>query len=274
MSRPASATSSGACHEHASGAVTSGWRWDRLAHRPLHRLQVGAVRDGTPEIVLVPGLGALGYLRPLIRACAAWTRVHLLDVPGFGHARTAHCRATLAGVTADVAAWLDLAAEAVPVGAPVLLVGHSTGAQVALHATLARPARVTTLVLAGPTFPPEARRWRSLAARVARTVPHEHPGIVPVVAAQYLRGRTRVLSLLRTGMADAPDAVVGRVTCPVTVVRGARDAVCPAPWAATLAARAVRGRCLTVPGAHNFPYQAPLPAARALRIAARGGDPA
>jgi pimeloyl-ACP methyl ester carboxylesterase len=127
---------------------------------------------------VVPGLGALGYLLPTVQPCSAWTRVHLLDVPGFGHRATARCPASLADVARAVTDWLD----AVP-DRPVLLVGHSTGAQAALHAALAVPERVTVLSLAGPTFPPEARRWRPLAARVARTARHERLGLLPATVA-------------------------------------------------------------------------------------------
>ena len=235
-------------------------RWTRLEHRQLRSLQVGAPSHGRPELVLVPGLGALGYLLPLVRACAAWTRVHLLDVPGFGHASTAACPASLTAVARDVAAWLD-----VMPGGPVLLIGHSTGAQAALRVALVCPQRVSSLVLAGPTFPPDARHWRRLAARVLRTIPHEPLGLIGATAPQYLRGRGGVLTLLRTAMRDVPEARISDLVCPVTVVRGAHDAVCPEQWAVALAGRASDGRCVTLPGAHNFPYSAPGPAARVLR---------
>jgi pimeloyl-ACP methyl ester carboxylesterase len=155
----------------------------------MRSLQVGVTQPGRPELVLLPGLGAVGYLLPLARACAAWTRVHLLDVPGFGHARTAAYPASLADVARDVAAWLDVT----PSG-PVMLAGHSTGAQAAVHAALVRPQRAASLVLAAPTFPPDARRWRPLAARVLRTIPHEPLGLIGATVPQYLRGRGGVRS--------------------------------------------------------------------------------
>jgi pimeloyl-ACP methyl ester carboxylesterase len=237
-------------------------RWTSLEHRELRSLQCGTPRTGTPELVLVPGLGALGYLLPLVRACAAWTRVHLLDVPGFGDARTASSPASLDAVGRDVAAWLDAAHRR-----PVVLAGHSTGAQAAVRAALLCPGRVSSLVLGSPTFPRAARTWRGLAVRVLRTVPHEPLGLVGATAPQYLRGRGGVLTLLRTAMDDTPEDHIAALRCRVTVVRGARDAVCPPEWAAALAGRARNGRCVTVPGAHNFPYTDPGPAARAVREA-------
>jgi pimeloyl-ACP methyl ester carboxylesterase len=235
-------------------------RWRHLPGRPVRTLQAGTARAGSPDVVVVPGLGALGYLLPTVRACSAWARVHLLDVPGFGHRATARCPATLADVARTVADWLDVVPDR-----PVLLVGHSTGAQAAQHAALAVPDRVAALSLAGPTFPPEARQWRPLAARIARTARHETPRLIPATAPDYLRGRRRVLTLLRTAMADVPEQLTPRLACPLLVVRGEHDAVCPAPWAARLAAAAPHGRVVTLPGAHNFPYDHPAAASTALR---------
>ena len=233
--------------------------WHPVPGRRVRSLAAGAPRTGVPELVLVPGLGALGYLLPLVRSAAGRTRVHLLDVPGFGHRTTAACPAALADVAAATAAWL---ADALP--APVLLAGHSTGAQAALRAALAVPDRVAGLALLGPTFPPELRRWGPLAAAAGRTASHERLGEVPATLPDYLRGRRRVLELLRTAMADAPEARVAGVGCPVLVARGARDRVSPGAWAQRLAGGAREGRAVTLPGAHNTPWTHPDATAGAL----------
>ena len=57
----------------------------------MRALVSGEVRDGVPEVVLLPGLGAPGYMLDLLHACGAWTRARLLDLPGFGSPRTADC---------------------------------------------------------------------------------------------------------------------------------------------------------------------------------------
>lgn len=236
-------------------------RWHRVGGRPVRSLSAGA-RTGHPDLVLVPGLGALGYLRPLVLGSAAWARVHLLDVPGFGHRSTAHCPSALPDVAATVAGWLREVADA-----PVLLAGHSTGAQAALLAGLETPERVAGLVLAGATFPPAARRPLGLAARVLRTLPHERLAELPAVLPDYLRAGRRMWRLLASALADRPEDRIGRWDGPLLVVRGRQDAVCPADWAQELADRAPRGRCLTLPGAHNFPFTDPDPASAALRAA-------
>lgn len=235
-------------------------RWHRLDSRPLRVLHAGTQSGTVPELVIVPGLGALGYLMPLVRACSTWTRVHLLDVPGFGHRRTSSHPACLTDVAKVVAEWLDAQPQR-----PVALLGHSTGAQAALHAAVTVRRQIAAAILAGPTFPPEARRWRPLIMRIMRTLPRESFGEVLATFPDYLRGRRGVLTLLRTAMSDEPERLIGDLTCPVVVLRGEHDALSPAAWTARLAAAAACGRMVTVPGAHNFTYTAPEPASTALR---------
>jgi len=203
------------------------------------------------DLVLLPGLGALGYLLPTVRACAAWTRVRLLDLPGFGVLRTAGLPTDLTSVSRVAADWLAAMTE------PVLLLGHSTGAQVALRAAVQRPAAVGLLVLAGVTFDPAARDVRVLARRVLDTVPHERPGELPAVLPYYLRGARGIPVLLRSALADRPEDRIGRVASPVLVLRGESDGLCPVDWARSLAGSARSGRALQLPGAHNVPYTHP-----------------
>ena len=228
----------------------------------MRSLAVGARRDA-PELVVAPGLGAPGYLLPAVRACATWTRVHVLDLPGFGSRTTAPLPADLTAVSAALSAWL---AE-VPRG-PVVLLGHSTGAQVALRAALAQPAGVAVLVAAGITFPPAARSLRPLALRVARTLPHEALGEVPAVLPYYLRGARRLPQLLRSALHDRPEQLVPHLRVPLLVLRGQSDHLCPQGWAEQLAARAPDGRLAVLPGGHNAPYTFPQQTSDALQRAA------
>jgi pimeloyl-ACP methyl ester carboxylesterase len=230
-------------------------RWHLVAGRPVRSLVAGT---GSPELVIVPGLGALGYLVPLVRACAGWTQVQLLDLPGFGARTTARLPADLPAVTAALGVWLDQ----VPAG-PVLLLGHSTGAQAALHAARDRPERVRRLVLAGATFPPQARRPLPLVRRVLASLPHEQPREVPAVLPYYARGRGRVLDLLRSCLVDAPSSA--GLAAPL-VLRGREDRLCPPAWAQHLAAG---GPVVELPGGHNAVWTRPDLASAVLREAAR-----
>jgi pimeloyl-ACP methyl ester carboxylesterase len=247
-----------------SGAAT---HWRHLHGRPVRSLQLGVRGEGLPELVIVPGLGALGYLHPLLRACAGWTRAHLLDLPGFGNRVTSRCPAGLDAMTQLLCAWLQTVPDD-----PVMLLGHSTGAQAALRGAVSEPGRVAALCLAGATFPPVARRWGRLLLRVVRTLPSESPGMVPAALPEYLRGRSRVLQVLRTALADEPERRVSRVGCPVLVARGDGDALCDAAWARRLTVLAPQGRQQTFPGGHNFVFQHPHLLSRALRdLAGAGG---
>ena len=233
-------------------------RWHTVDGRPVRSLVAGDQRVGVPELVVVPGLGALGYLLPTVAACAAWTRVHLLDVPGFGDPRTAHLPSELDAISRTVGAWL----ADVP-STPVLLLGHSTGAQAALHATLLQPARVQVLALGGATFAPAQRRPLPLVAQVLRTLVHERAGELPAVLPYYLRGRHGLPALVRTCLADRPEDVAAQVQPRRVVLRGRHDHLCPQAWAERLADEVV-----VLPGAHNAPYTHPAETAAALRALA------
>lgn len=215
--------------------------------------------DGGP-LVLVPGLGAPGYLLRTGARCARSGPVRVLDVPGFGDPSGPACPETLEGLADMVARWL-----AVVPGGPVVLAGHSTGAQVALHAALRRPERVRALVLLAPTFPPRLRRVRPLLAAFARTAVHESPGVVPTLLPSYLAAGPRRLAIcVRSAQTDAPEDVIASVSCPVTVVTGENDALCPPDWTRELARRAEEGRAVRMPGAHAFPYTHPAATAALL----------
>ena len=224
-------------------------RWDDVAGRRVRSLRAGRSDAGEPPVVLIPGLGALGYLIDTLHGCSAWTRAALLDVPGFGHHRPRPCAPVLADIAALIAKWLRSVC-----GRPVVLFGHSTGAQAALHVASTAPELVTALVLAGPTFPPALRTVGPLARAVPRNLRYESPGLVPTNMPYFVRGGPISLArFLRSGQHDRPEDLIASVTCPVTVVRGQHDAFCPAAWADELAASAPNGQLVTVPGAHVFP---------------------
>jgi len=217
-----------------------------------------------PEVVLLPGLGAPGYLAPWVRQIAGWTRATVLDLPGWRWGRATACRPTVAGVGTAVARWLTEHDRR-----DVVLLGHSTGAQAASLTSLLVGDRLTGLVLAGPTFDPAARSVAALLRRAAPTLAHERPAELPAVLPSYLHsGGVGLLRFIVDGLRDRPEDRVGRSPAPVLVMTGERDGFAPPAWARQLAALA-DGRCVILPGAHNacFPY--PVQADAALREAVR-----
>ena len=142
---------------------------------------------------------------------------------------------------------------ALPTG-PVVLVGHSQSCQVV--AAAATDPRVAGIVLCGPTTDPRMRRFRVLAWRWLRTAVAEPWWQVPLILRQWLHTGPRAMTALwRTASPDRIDARLSRLPVPVVVVRGTQDALCPADWAAHVAAAAPQGRLVGLPGAAHMTVQ-------------------
>lgn len=138
-----------------------------------------------------------------------------------------------------------------------------------VRAARAVPERAEAVILAGPTFPPAARRWWPLVARVVRTFP----------TSRSVRCGRRFPSTCAAAVDfDVPaDVDVGQAAARrrgPTLPRGdhtgrARRAGRP-PVGGSPGGRRPRGIVITVPGAHNFPYTHPHAAASAVRRVAAG----
>lgn len=223
-------------------------RHDEIGGRRVRSLEAGG---GDHTVVLVPGLGAVGYMKDVMAGCSAWARTFLLDVPGFGHRPPRPCAPEVAAIAELVGEWLRV----VP-GGPVVLAGHSSGAQVALRVAASAPERVRALALLSPTFPPRQRSLPRMVPPFLGTALHEPLGVLAATVPYYVRGGpAAVLRFIRSAQADTPEYVIGRVGCPVLVARGVLDRLCPKPWADGLAITAPRGRSVAVPGAHAFPFR-------------------
>ncbi|WP_280791022.1 alpha/beta hydrolase [Blastococcus sp. TF02A_35] len=137
---------------------------------------------------------------------------------------------------------------------PVVLVGHSQSCQVV--AALAHDPRVEGLVLCGPTTDPRMRPLRVLAWRWLRTALAEPWWQVPLVLRQWWRTGPRAMAALwRSTAPDRLDLRVAASPVPVVVLRGARDALCPADWAGRVAGAAPRGQLVELPGAAHMTVQ-------------------
>ncbi|RZU32557.1 alpha/beta hydrolase family protein [Blastococcus saxobsidens] len=137
---------------------------------------------------------------------------------------------------------------------PVVLLGHSQSCQVVAAAAV--DPRVRAVVLCGPTTDPRMRRLPVLAWRWLRTALAEPWWQVPLVLRQWLHtGPLAMAALWRRASPDRIDGRLARVGVPVVVVRGTRDALCPADWSGRVCAAAPRGRLVELSGAAHMTVQ-------------------
>jgi len=237
-------------------------------------------RNGGAIPVLIPG-----------NMCDArlWTRDVRDALPGAVDADTAR-DATVAGMAARALA----AAQG-----PLVPVGFSMGAIVALEMARQAPGRVAGAVLiglnAGPDLPERSARRPAQQAVVLRGGLERV--LVEELKPNYLAARNRgdraLLALLRDmGLALGADVFVQQsealrtrpdlvpalaaLDAPVALLCGAEDALCPPAWHRRWLALAPRATLTVVEGAgHMLPLEAPgavaAEAARVLAAAARAG---
>ena len=174
-----------------------------------------------PRVVLVPGLGLDARSSARLRALLP-AEVVLLPGMGLG--------GPVPSVDASAARLCALLGDG-----PVVLVGHSQSCQVVGAA--ARDERVTGVVLLGPTTDPRLRSPWGLTGRWLATVLREPLWQYPLVLAQWWHTGPRAMAALwRSAAPDPIDRRLAGVQVPVVVVRGTRDALCPADWARALVA--------------------------------------
>ena len=224
-----------------------------------------------PDVVLLPGLGLPGYLVPSVRALAdRGLTSTVLDLPGFRGTGPRACEPSVTAVGTAAAAWLQArcAAGSGAPAPPVVLVGHSTGAQAALIAALASAPRsagcsdgpVAGLVMAGPTVEPGQRGLARLATTAPRAYRRDSAREL-LALRDVVRWAPDVVRMLASSTRDAPEETIGRLRLPVVRTAGRADAFAPTSWLSTLARSAVRSpsaRVVRLPGSHNYPYTHPV----------------
>ncbi|WP_166442022.1 alpha/beta fold hydrolase [Nakamurella flava] len=218
--------------------------------------------EGRPTVVMVHGLGmSARSLLPTARLLARDFRVVLPELPGNG-------RSTRPADVLDVPALADALVDWMDrVGLPsAVLVGHSLGSQVAVHAAGRHPDRVTALVLVSPSRDPLINTPWKKALRLLLDGPRESPKLLPVAVVDYLRaGPIRMWRTLRASLETDPIRTLGRVRQPTLVVRGDRDLLVSPWWARTICAVVGDGRVATVTdGPHGLPFSTPADLTRAI----------
>jgi pimeloyl-ACP methyl ester carboxylesterase len=235
--------------------------------RQLATRSYGASSGTHARVVVLPGFGVSRYLRAACEQLAIQSglTVHLVDPPGFGMNREAlPARVTVATAVDVLRPWLaDLG--------PTLLVGQSTGCLLAARA--ADPdyeLDIGALALVSPVFAPTTATVIDAARLLALDGVREPWWLGPSELPEWLRNLRGLPRYLRSCLAEQLDRRLDALRCPVLIVRGERDRLCPHDWATELANAA--GRVLvTVPGgAHTYMAAEPTAFADSLAVGGFG----
>ena len=212
------------------------------------------------RLLLIPGVG-LGReaWEPTLRHVDDWALAHVETLPGYG-LRTDGDDDLRPAVLAERLRPLlgpGLRGErGDQPHAPAVLVGHSASCQVVAHAARYWPDRVRGLVLIGPTTDPRAFTWPRLAARWLATARHEDPRQIPALVRQYHRtGLASMRRAMEAARHDRIDDTLRATECPLLVLRGPHDRICPLSWSEELTgARGAWSRGVTLSrGGHMVP---------------------
>lgn len=242
-------------------AVLEGVRWHELAAGPVRSLWFSPAEGVavTGSVLVFPGLGLPRYLLPLSRTLAEdGVEVVVFDALAF-RGRRRRVRPTIAGLSSAGQQWLtDLSRTSLTPGVPLVVLGHSTGAQVALEVVLGlqHVGRVDSLVMAGPTFTPRQRRLHHLVP-AGLTAWRKDPPTELVVLKNLVRVRTDVVRIVVSGLRHHPEERVPYLRVPLTTTAGEADSFAPVEWLEDLAARSgAGGRAQVLVGSHNnvFPH--------------------
>lgn len=243
-------------------------------HLPWFHVDGPAGRPDAPTFLLVHGVGlSHRSFSRLARVLAEQGTVLAPDLPGHGRAPGVGRRATieeLAGAVGDGLA-ARLGGSGVGPGSgvgsgPVVVLGHSLGAEVATEVARQRPELVQGLVLVGPVVDPEAATAVRQGLRLLRDMAVERPLTSTMVAREYrhcgpLTYGAGVRSMLRY---DTAAGLTG-LAVPLLVLRGEGDPIAPARWTGQLRDRVDDGTAAEVPGAvHNLVHSHSADVGRAV----------
>jgi pimeloyl-ACP methyl ester carboxylesterase len=215
-----------------------------------------------PTYLLLHGIGVSHrYLKRLHQQLAETAPTHSLDLPGFAAKPSPGHRLSVADYAEFIGGVLDRAG----IG-PVVVVGHSMGAQFAVELALQRPELVSRVVLIGPVVDPERRTAVHQALALGRDMLKEPPLANAVVFTDYLRcGPRWYLKELPVMLEYPMEERTGLVDVPVLIVRGSSDPVGSAGWCRRLLSSTRRGQLTEIKGRHVVQHASAPEVAAAIR---------
>lgn len=238
-------------------------QWRMVGGLAVHARVTERVPAWFPAIVLVHGIGVSSrYLCALARELAPFYRVFAVDLPGFGRSERPSRPLGLVELAEALATWMRATGLR-----SATVVGNSFGAQIGVELAVRRPRLVERLVLISPTPDPAYRTPRHQLLRLLLDAIREPVSLLGLVVSDYLRcGARAALNALAEALAHPLETRLSSVVAPALVVRGTRDPLVSAAWAARVASELPAGRLVVVPGvAHAAHYAAPRAVARTIR---------
>lgn len=228
-------------------------RYTDVAEGRIRTRVLGQRREGVPPIVVIQGMTVSDYLLPACAVLGTWTEVHLLDLPGYAGSGEPTRWLDVRGYGETVVHWL----EATGLDRAVV-VGHSSGTQVAAWAGLLDPHRVAAVGLASPTVDPKVRFLPKLLFFWRLDARAPSPGLEANHAPEWKRAGPRAIAhLLRVHLKDRLEEQVRRLDMPVLALRAEGDRLTTDGWMDDLAGMAREGSWVKVPGAHAFVWVYP-----------------
>lgn len=208
-----------------------------------------------PAVVLLHGLGMSSrYTIPTANLLAKEMRVFAPELPGFGLSEKPRRPLDVPELARFLASWTKA------VGLErVTFVGNSFGCQIIAQLAASDPRFLWRAVMIAPTVEPAARTaWRQVM-RLAHTALIEPLGLVSLASVDYLRaGPWRVWRTFKFALADRIEEKLAHTKAPTLVIRGGRDPLVSARWAAEATEILPRGRLISIPrAAHAVYYNSP-----------------
>lgn len=156
---------------------------------------------------------------------ALGARTIAVDLPGYGQAPEPVRVLTMERTADLLAAFLRDRRSA-----PVVVIGHSMGSQIAVEIAARHPQLVDRVALIGPTVNRRERTAWQQILRLLQDIAIESPRVIAIGAREYLRAGPNLRGKFRAMLAHRPEAAYPRVTMPALVIRGGSDRVCPPAW--------------------------------------------
>jgi 2-hydroxy-6-oxonona-2,4-dienedioate hydrolase len=199
---------------------------------------------GAPTFVLLHGLGLASRMAmPTATRLADHGPVLAPDLPGFG-AAAGEPRPPFPELAARVASGIRRLQP------PVVLLGCSLGAQIAVHAA-AELGDLAALVLVSPTMDPARRSLPAQLRRWPLELVTQPPWFVRIQTQDHGEaGPRRLLDTVREAVADRPEDRAPAITAPTLVVRGTRDPLVSTGWASDLAGAVPDAELAVLPARH------------------------